>query len=100
MSPRRKDLDTEAWKRQRDRVIARDGMCVDCRSTEALTADHIEPLKARRERLEQETAREWTQAEVSRTYTDDELVTRCNTCNGRKSDREAVRLDYRAPGWF
>lgn len=83
-SRRRKDLDTQAWRRQRQRVIERDGQCTTCGTTEDLTADHIEPFAL----TEKDTV------------TDDELTTLCRTCNGRKSDREAVRLDYRAPGWF
>lgn len=82
---RRKDLDTQAWKRQRRRIIDRDGnLCTKCGSTEDLTADHIDPHAK-------------TNKDV---VTDDELTTLCRTCNGRKSDKEVVRLDYRAPGWF
>lgn len=85
MSRRRKDLDTQAWRRQRQRVIERDGhACTKCGDTEDLTADHIDPHAM--------TNKD--------TVTDDELATLCRTCNGRKSDLVAVRLDYRAPGWF
>lgn len=85
MAQRRKDLDTQGWKRQRLRVIARDGYtCTACGATDDLTADHIDPHAK-------------TQKDV---VTDDELITLCRTCNGRKSDKEAVRIDYRAAGWF
>lgn len=97
----RSDLTTRAWKAQRDRVIARDGACIDCGTTEDLTADHLEAVKVRRARLEAETGREWTTAEVAKTYTDDELVTRCRSHNSSKGAKQGpVRLDYRAPGWF
>jgi 5-methylcytosine-specific restriction endonuclease McrA len=52
---------------QRARVLARDGhRCVDCRSTDDLTIDHIIPL-----------------ATGKRHYRDDELATRCRSCNSR-----------------
>lgn len=99
MTPRQ-DLGTRAWKAQSARVTARDGACVDCGSTEDLTADHLEAFKVRKQRLEAETGRAWTDAQVAKTYSDDELVTRCRKHNSSKGTRVAVRIDYRAPGWF
>ncbi|WP_084130320.1 HNH endonuclease [Demequina sp. NBRC 110055] len=88
MSNDRKDLKTARWQRQRKRVLARDGyQCTACGATEAddvLTVDHIHAVANGGE------------AEAQ----DHELATLCNTCNGRKSDRQSIRLDYRAPGWF
>ncbi len=96
----RKDLASRAWKAQSGRVVARDGMCSDCGTSEDLTADHIEAFEVRKQRLEEETGRTWGDLEVAATYSDDELITRCRPCNSRKGARVGVRLDYRAPGWF
>ncbi|GMA34732.1 HNH endonuclease [Demequina litorisediminis] len=81
----RKDLKTARWARQRERILARDGhACTACGATEDLTVDHIIAVGAGGD------------AEVP----DSELVALCNACNGRKSDRPKVRLDYRAENWF
>ncbi len=96
----RSDLTSRVWKAQSARVTARDGQCVSCGATDDLTADHVEAFKTRKDRLEAETGRAWTDSEVAGSYTDDELVTLCRSCNSRKGAREAVRLDYRAAGWF
>lgn len=96
----RKDLASRAWKAQSGRVVARDGMCSDCGTSEDLTADHIEAFEVRKQRLEEETGRTWGDLEVAATYSDDELITRCRSCNSRKGARVGVRLDYRAAGWF
>jgi len=97
----RSDLTSRAWKATTARIKARDGACVDCGTTDDLTVDHLEAVEVRRARLEAETGREWTVAEVAKTYTDDELVTRCRKHNSQKgASAGPVRLDYRAPGWF
>jgi 5-methylcytosine-specific restriction endonuclease McrA len=97
----RSDLSTRAWKAQAARVKARDGACVDCGTTEDLTVDHLEAVKVRAARLEAETGQAWTTAQVSKTYSDEELVTRCRSHNSSKGAKLGpIRLDYRAPGWF
>lgn len=96
----RRDLSSRAWKAQSARVLARDGACVDCTTSEDLTADHLEPFSVRKGRLEDESGRVWGDLEVAATYSDEELVTRCRSCNSTKGNRVGVRLDYRAAGWF
>lgn len=56
-------------RQQRRRVYARDGYrCIDCGTAEDLTLDHIVPLAVK----------------AKRHYRDDELVTRCRSCNSSR----------------
>lgn len=84
----RPDLNTPAWKATRLRVLDRDGWtCSACGKHlvgSDATVDHVEA---------------WANRE-GKTYSDADLIAMCRTCNGRKSDREAVRLDYRNPRWL
>lgn len=81
---RRKDLDTTAWREQAARVKQRDGYaCTACGSEDDLTVDHIEPVAHSGQKA----------------YADHELATLCRSCNGRKSDKLDVRIDYRSPRW-
>ena len=76
-----------AWEAQRQRVLQRDGWhCVYCSTPiegSNATVDHVNPIAH----------------DPGRTYSDDELVSSCRTCNGRKADRTTFRLDYTNPRW-
>lgn len=68
-------LRTQAYKRLRKQVIARDGMCVYCGSTEELQVDHIIARKN------------------GGGHSIENLQTLCKRCNQRKSAKdEAVFL--------
>lgn len=76
------------WDAQRIRVLDRDGWaCTYCGKDlvgDDATVDHIEALNG-----------------SGRTkYDDDELCSACRVCNGRKSDKTLIRLDYRSTDWF
>lgn len=77
-----------AWNAQRQRILDRDGWrCVYCHTDiggDNATVDHVTPIA-----LNPDT-----------TYTDDELVSACRTCNSRKGDRATYRVDYRNPRWL
>lgn len=70
------------WERTRLAVLERDGHLCNYCGRDATTADHVIPKAAG--------------------GTDDmsNLVAACLTCNGRKSDRMLVRLDYVNPRWL
>lgn len=73
---------TAAWKRLRLNVLERDSwICAYC-GGEANEADHIVPTIA------------------GGKHTMDNLVAACKKCNGRKSDRALIRLDYINARWF
>ena len=78
----------QAWQAQRQRVLARDGYCCqycgkrDLQGRDA-TVDHVEPISL----------------DPTKVYRDDELVTACLRCNGRKQDKELVRTDYLSADW-
>lgn len=77
-----------AWKAQRLRVLERDQWtCQYCHKHlegSDSTVDHVEPIALDPERV----------------YRDDELVAACRRCNGRKSDKALIRMDYHSPAWF
>ncbi len=78
----------EAWKKQRARVLDRDGwVCAYCSVDLAgsnATVDHVSPIALA----------------DGREYDDDELVAACRTCNGRKQDKVLVRTTWENPRWF
>lgn len=71
-----------AWEAQRKRVLKRDGnTCMYCQKPlegKDATVDHIEPISLT----------------PGAEYRDDELIAACRTCNGRKSDKPIIRMDY------
>lgn len=77
-----------AWEAQRKRVLERDGwQCAYCgKALEGsdATVDHVEPISL----------------DPGRVYADDALLACCRTCNGRKSDRPVMRMDWYAAEWF
>ena len=66
-------------RKQRQRVYARDGYrCVDCGAAADLTLDHIVPLAVH----------------AKPRYRDGELITRCRSCNSRKSGASVLTARY------
>jgi 5-methylcytosine-specific restriction endonuclease McrA len=61
---------TAEYRRWRQAVIARDGSCVDCGTTENLSADHVVPVSRGGERYALENG-----------------ACRCVSCNSRKGNR-------------
>lgn len=77
-----------AWEAQRQRILNRDGwVCTSCsKHLEGgdATVDHVDPVAHN----------------PGKTYRDDELVSMCRTCNGRKQDRLLIRQDWWNPRWI
>lgn len=76
------------WDAQRLRVLDRDAWtCTACgkhlEGADA-TVDHVEPISL----------------DPGKTYRDDELTSMCRRCNGIKSDRIKVRMNYYSPRWL
>ena len=78
----------KGWDDQRRRVLNRDGwICTACgRHLEGddATVDHVDPIAHN----------------TGKTYRDDELVSLCRVCNGRKQDRLLIRHDWWNPRWI
>lgn len=76
------------WEKQRQRVLKRDAWtCLYCgdgplQGSNA-TVDHLNPISLN----------------PNTTYHDHELVTACRSCNGRKQDKQGIRIHYRNPRW-
>lgn len=78
----------KAWEAQRQRVLQRDNWtCTSCgkhlEGSDA-TVDHVDPVVLN----------------PGKKYRDDELVAMCRKCNGTKSDKVKVRLNYASPRWL
>ena len=76
------------WEAQRRRVLDRDGWrCSYCGCElvgDDATVDHVSPVAH----------------SDGKDYSDAELVAACRTCNGRKSDQVARRIDFASSRWL
>lgn len=82
------------WQAQRLRVLARDGWaCAYC-SADLVDGDKTHPRGATVDHVSA------IALDPDHSYSDDELIAACRTCNGLKSDRPLVRLTWENPRWF
>lgn len=76
------------WANQRQRILNRDTWeCAYCHKHlegNDATVDHIKPISL----------------DPNHTYQDHELIAACRSCNGRKQDKQGIRVAYRNPNWF
>ena len=70
------------WERLRRAVLARDRVCVYCKTRQATQADHVTPK---------------SQGGADSL---DNLVGSCATCNQRKGDRTLTRQTWTDPSWL